>query len=156
MIKQSLTNMRRFLSTWVSHEPQGLRFLTGLHNKHSTTKITTRLEARKSKLSGARVREADAILEEEALGIAGKRYTWEQLATEVGADVCGRSMRSTLEAALNFHKCLACVTPTQSSVVACSKVSLYVHRSGPLVWTFLYLRHRIATPQGLGGHRGLR
>ena len=41
--------------------------------------------------------------------VEGKRYTWAQLAMEVGADVHGDTMRATMRAALNYHKCLACV-----------------------------------------------
>ena len=39
----------------------------------------------------------------------GKHYTWAQLATEVGADVLSDTMKRTMRAALDYHKCLACM-----------------------------------------------
>lgn len=75
--------------------------------RHSTDTIETR--GRWSKLSGPQVSEADHILQDGELELEGKRLTWEQLAIEIGADVVGRTMHSTLQAALNYHKCLACV-----------------------------------------------
>ena len=43
------------------------------------------------------------------LELEGKRYTWEQIATEVGAEVVGRTMHNILRKALDFEKCLAWV-----------------------------------------------
>ena len=62
---------------------------------------------RKRKLTGAPVQEADAILSEAALGIEGKSLTWEQLGTEVGADVSSHTMKDTMHEALDYKKCLA-------------------------------------------------
>ncbi len=64
---------------------------------------------RKRKVTEAQIDEADKILQDEDLQLEGKRYTWEQLAIEVGADVVGQTMRRIMQAALNYHKCLACV-----------------------------------------------
>ena len=41
--------------------------------------------------------------------LEGKSYTWEQLATEIGADITGRTMKNILRSALDYEKCLACV-----------------------------------------------
>ena len=57
----------------------------------------------------AQIEEADHILQDEGLQLEGKRYTWEQLAMEIGADVVGRTMHNVMSAALNYEKCLACV-----------------------------------------------
>ena len=47
---------------------------------------------RKLKLSGEQVREADHILQDDDLQLEAKRYTWAQLAMEVGVDVSGHTM----------------------------------------------------------------
>ena len=64
---------------------------------------------RKRKISDDQLKEADHILQDQDLQLEGKRYTWDALAQEIGADVMGRTMKRTLTAALNYHKCLACV-----------------------------------------------
>lgn len=61
------------------------------------------------KVTPEQVREADQIIQDDNLGLDGKRLTWEQLATEVGADVLGDCMKNTMQAALDYEKCLACV-----------------------------------------------
>ena len=55
------------------------------------------------------MREADQILQQSNLELEGKRYTWEQIATEVEAEVVGRTMHNILRKALDYEKCLACV-----------------------------------------------
>ena len=65
---------------------------------------------RKSKISGEQMTEADKILQEIELQLDGKRLTWEQLATEVAAEVTGRIMHRIMKLALNYEKCKACVT----------------------------------------------
>jgi hypothetical protein len=47
----------------------------------------------------------EAILENE--GIEARCFTWEQLGTEVGLDVCGRTIKRALET-LQYRKCIAC------------------------------------------------
>lgn len=71
--------------------------------------VDNETRGRPLKLTSEQVREADSILKETALEIEGKAYTWQQVATEVGADVSGDTMKRTLESALNYHKCLACL-----------------------------------------------
>ena len=89
-------------------QTQGYSILQGeSRTRHNQEGNETR--GRPLKLTGAQVCEADSILEEENLGVEGKRYTWPQLAIEVGADVSGITMRRTMRAALGYHKCLACV-----------------------------------------------
>lgn len=48
------------------------------------------------KLTEAQIHEADAILQEEELGMERKRYTWTQLATEIGAEIHGDTMKRCL------------------------------------------------------------
>ena len=88
---------------------QGYKTLKGDTRTRHNQQHANEIRGRKNKITGAQVREAEAILQEEALKIEGKRYTWAQLATEFGADVHGDTMRATMRAALNYHKCLACV-----------------------------------------------
>ena len=47
---------------------------------------------RKSKVTGEQVREADHILQDDDLMLEGKRYTWDQIALEINAEVVGRTM----------------------------------------------------------------
>ena len=84
-----------------------LRASTTRKRHHNPELLETR--GRHSKLSGSQIREADSILEEEELGIEGKRYTWTQIGLEIGAEVHGHTMKRNLQAALNYYKCLACV-----------------------------------------------
>ena len=72
-----------------------------------STLVETR--GRKSKVTGAQIQEADHILQDEGLELEGKRYTWKQLAMEIGADVVGRTMYNVMSDSLNYEKCLACV-----------------------------------------------
>ena len=60
-------------------------------------------------MTEAQIDEADKILQDEELQLEGKRYTWEQLAVEIDAEVVGRTMKRVMEATLYYHKCLACV-----------------------------------------------
>lgn len=55
------------------------------------------------------MRKADQILEDDSLELEGKKLTWEQLATEVGADVVGQTMKNIMNTALDHEKCLVCV-----------------------------------------------
>ena len=64
---------------------------------------------RKGKVTSEQVREVDAILQDDVLGLEGKALTWDQLATEVGADVCGRTMHKIMSDALDYGKHLACI-----------------------------------------------
>ena len=64
---------------------------------------------RKSKVTREQVREADQILQQSDLELEGKRYTWDQIAMEVGAEVVGRTIHKILRKALDYEKCLACV-----------------------------------------------
>lgn len=43
------------------------------------------------------------------MGVEGKGFTGDQLATEVGADVCGRTMQKIMREALYDGKHLACM-----------------------------------------------
>lgn len=52
---------------------------------------------------------ADAILQDDALGLEGKALTWDQMATEVVADVYGRTMHRIMGDALEYGKHLACM-----------------------------------------------
>jgi hypothetical protein len=52
-----------------------------------------------------KLREMEEILENE--GIEARGLTWEQLGTEVGLDVSGRTIRRVLRT-LDYHKCVAC------------------------------------------------
>ncbi len=45
-----------------------------------------------------------AILQDDTLVLKGKGVTWDQLATEVGADVCGRTMQRIIRDALDYGK----------------------------------------------------
>ena len=56
------------------------------------------------KITSEQVREGDQILQEEGLEV--RRLTWEQLATEVGADVIDETMKNIMQAALDYEKCL--------------------------------------------------
>ncbi len=64
---------------------------------------------RKRKVTSEQVREADAILQHDVLGLEGKALIWDQLATEVGADVCGHTMHKIMSDALDYRKHLACI-----------------------------------------------
>ena len=75
--------------------------------RHNSSLVETR--GRKRKISDDQLKEADHILQDQDLQLEGKRYTWDALAQEIGADVMGRTMKRTLTAALNYHKCLSCV-----------------------------------------------
>ena len=75
--------------------------------RHNSSLVETR--GRKRNISDDQLKEADHILQDQDLQLEGKRYTWDALAQEIGADVMGRTMKRTLTAALNYHKCLACV-----------------------------------------------
>ena len=59
---------------------------------YNTDVIETR--GRRGKLTADQILEADSILQDRGLQLEGNRYTWDQLATEVGAEVSGRTMRS--------------------------------------------------------------
>ena len=74
---------------------------------HHSDFIETR--GRKRKVTEDQIAEAHQILQDEELQLEGRRYTWEQLAIEVGAEVTSRTMMITLQTSLNYHKCLACV-----------------------------------------------
>ena len=76
--------------------------------RHNQNIIETR--GRKLKVSGEQVTEADKILQEIELQLEGKRLTWEQLATEVAAEVTGRTMHRIMKLAMNYEKCKAFVT----------------------------------------------
>jgi len=52
-----------------------------------------------------KLREIEEILENE--GIEARGLTWEQLGTEVGLDVSGRTVQRAL-GTLEYHKCIAC------------------------------------------------
>jgi hypothetical protein len=52
-----------------------------------------------------KLREMEEILENE--GIAARGLTWEQLGTEVGLNVCGRTIKRAL-GTMEYHKCIAC------------------------------------------------
>lgn len=56
-------------------------------------------------ISIQKIREMEEILENE--GIEGRGYTWEQLGTEVGLEVSGRTVKRALQS-LEYHKCVAC------------------------------------------------
>jgi transposase len=60
---------------------------------------------RPRKVTPEKLREMEAILENE--GIEARCFTWEQLGTEVGLDVCGRTIKRALET-LQYRKCIAC------------------------------------------------
>lgn len=66
-------------------------------------------QRRKRKVTDEQIHKADAILQDCDLQLEGKRLTSEQLGTEVGAEVDGRTMYRILQAALDYEKCLACV-----------------------------------------------
>lgn len=53
--------------------------------------------------------EAHQILQDEELQLEGKRYTWEQLAMKVEAEITSQTMKYNMQAAFNYHKCIACV-----------------------------------------------
>lgn len=72
-----------------------------------TSEVETR--GRKRKVTSDEVREADAILQDDTLGLGSKALTWDQLATEVGADVCCRTMQRIMRDALDYGKHLACM-----------------------------------------------
>ena len=76
--------------------------------RHNQDLIETR--GRKLKVSGEQVVEADKILQEIELELDGKRLTWEQLATEVAAEVTDRTMHRIMKLAMDYEKCKACVT----------------------------------------------
>ena len=94
----------------IRSERQGYKIIrngASSRRRHHSTLVETR--GRKSKVTEAQIQEADHILQDEGLQLEGKRYTWEQLAMEIGADVVGRTMHNVMSAALNYEKCLACV-----------------------------------------------
>ena len=64
---------------------------------------------RKIKVISEQVREADATLQDDELGLEGKALTWDQLATEVGAEVCGRTIHRIMSDALDHGMHLACM-----------------------------------------------
>lgn len=64
---------------------------------------------RKRKVISNQVRKADAILQNDSLGLEAKGLSWKQLATKVGADVNGRTIHSIMRDALDYNKYLACV-----------------------------------------------
>ena len=74
---------------------------------HHSVEVETR--GRKRKVTRDQVREADAILQDDSLGLEAKGLSWQQLATEVGADVQGRTMHSVMTDALDYNKYLACL-----------------------------------------------
>ena len=55
------------------------------------------------------MREVDAILQDDGLGLEGKALTWDQFATEVGAEEYGRTMHRIMNDALDYGKHLACM-----------------------------------------------
>ena len=69
----------------------------------------TETRIRKRKATNDELTEAHNILQDEGLELKGKRYTWEALAIEVGADITGQTMQRSMQAAFNYHKCIACV-----------------------------------------------
>lgn len=53
--------------------------------------------------------ETDQILQNKNLQLEGKRYTWEQLVTKVGVDICDQTMQNNMRTVFNYHKCIAYV-----------------------------------------------
>lgn len=67
---------------------------------HHSVEVETR--GRTRKVTSDQVREADAILQGDSLGLGAKGLSWQRLATEVGADVRGRTMHSFVGDALDY------------------------------------------------------
>ena len=102
--------LERFFSILAFEARDGYKIIrngAASRRRHHSTLVETC--GRKSKVTEAQIQEADHILQDEGLQLEGKRYTWEQLAMEIGADVVGRTMHNVMSAALNYEKCLACV-----------------------------------------------
>lgn len=76
-------------------------------SRHHSDANETR--GRKRKVTDEQIHEADSILQDRDLQLEGKRLTWEQLATEVGAEVTSRTMHFIMQATLDYEKCIACV-----------------------------------------------
>ena len=64
---------------------------------------------RKRKVTSEQVQETDAILQDDALGLEEKALSWDQLALEVGAEVCGLTKHRIMSDALDYGKHLACM-----------------------------------------------
>ena len=85
-------------------ERTGSRIIQGV----SCRRISgTEIRGRKRKVTEIQIEEADNILQDEDLELEGKRYKWEQLALEVGADMVEVTMRRIMQAAFNYHNCIA-------------------------------------------------
>lgn len=65
-------------------------------------------EVAKGKLTADQIFEADSILRDRDLQLEGKRYIWDQLATEVEAEISHRTIRRTMHMTLDYEKHLAC------------------------------------------------
>ena len=108
-IKGTLIDNHKIFQTFEVKVSQGYKILKGnARTRHNQWNVNETW-GQKNKVTGAQVQEADAILQEEALKVEGKHYTWAQLAMKVEADVHDDTMRATMRAVLNYHKCLACV-----------------------------------------------
>ena len=71
--------------------------------------VALETRGRKRKVTSKQVLEVDTILQDDMFGLEGKELTWDQLATDVGADMCGRTMHKIMSDALDYKKHLACM-----------------------------------------------
>lgn len=77
-----------------------------VHTFHHSVEVETR--GRKGRVTSDQVCEADAILQDDSLGLEAKGLSWQQLAKQqVGADVKGRTVHSVMRDALDYNKYLA-------------------------------------------------
>ena len=85
-------------------ERTGYRILAKGASSRSTptSQGLTETRGRKTKLSGADVREADHLLEERGLGFEAKGMSWDAVAFELDFKVTGRTLATTLRMALGY------------------------------------------------------
>lgn len=81
----------------------------GVSSQTYTNSSALKTYGQKKKVPSEQVREVDAILQDDALGLDRKALTWDQLVTKVGADVCGCTMHKIMSDALDYKKHLACM-----------------------------------------------